>query len=266
MRPDVLNPLFAEVEVLKGVGPQIAKVLKRLDLTRVVDVLYHLPTGAIERIQAPAASAALLGRNVILELTPFETRESRSGRGPMRVFASDADGNTISLVYFNNPGWAKRSLPKGEKRIVSGKLEQYGDEWQIIHPEVAEPGKGPSPLIREPVYPLTEGLTNRRLGELVREALERAPELSEWIEPGLASREGWSAWRGSLALVHREPGAEEARRRLAYDEIFANQLALLLLRQSQRRRLTLALPGTGELTKKLQMPYQLTGAQRRGIG
>src|SRR4029079_3126130 len=105
MRPDVLNPLFAAVEGLKGVGPQVAKTLKRLDLTRVVDVLYHLPTGAIERIKAPAANASLLGRTVILELTPFETRESRSGRGPTRIFASDSDGNAISLIYFNNPGW-----------------------------------------------------------------------------------------------------------------------------------------------------------------
>src|SRR5689334_1202285 len=266
MRPEILNPLFAEVEVLKGVGPQVAKLLKRLDLTRLIDVLYHLPTGAIERIKAPAASAELLGRNVILELTPFETRESRSGRGPMRVFASDRDGNAISLIYFNNPGWAKRQLPMGQKRIVSGKLEAYGDEWQIIHPEVAEPGKGPAPALREPVYPLTEGLTNRRMGELAREALERAPELPEWIEPGLTGREAWGSWRASLALVHREPGAEEARKRLAYDEIFANQLALLLLRQSQRRHRTVPLPGTGKLIEKLKLPYQLTGAQRRVIG
>src|SRR5947209_3916849 len=263
MRPEILNPLFAEVEVLKGVGPQISKFLKKLDLSRVVDVLYHLPTGAIERVRAPAANGALLGRNVIIEVTPFDTRESRSGRGPMRVFSGDADGNSISPIYFNNPAWAKRQLPKGEKRVVSGKLEQYGDEWQIIHPEVAELGKGPPPAIREPVYPLTEGLTNRRMGELAREALERAPELSEWIEPRLAQREGWRAWRAALAEAHREPGADDARRRLAYDEVFANQLALLLLRQSQRRRRTVPLAGTGELTDKLRLPYQLTGAQRR---
>ena len=265
MRPEILNPLFTEVEALKGVGPQLSKQLKKLGISRVVDLLYHLPTGAIERINVPSADASVLGRTVIIELTPFDTRESRSGRGPTRIFASDADGNAISLVYFNNPGWAKRTLPLGQKRIVSGKLEQYGDEWQIIHPEVAEPGKGPPPLIREPVYPLTEGLTNRRLGELVREGLDRAPELPEWIEPSLAARECWSVWRASLALLHREPGAEDARRRLAYDEIFANQLALLLLRQSQRRHRTQPLAGTGELIRKLQLPYQLTDAQRRVI-
>ena len=263
MRPEILNPLFTEVEALKGVGPQVAKMLKKLGIERVVDLLYHLPTGSIERIKANAATAALLGRNVIVEVTPFDSRDSRSGRGPSRIFASDSDGNAISLVYFNNPGWAKRTLPNGEKRIVSGKLEQYGEEWQIIHPEVAEPGKGPPPPVREPVYPLTEGLTNRRLGDLAREALERAPELPEWIEPSLLSREAWAGWRASLAQAHREPGS--GRRRLAYDEIFANQLALLLLRDSQRRHRTTALPGTGELIRKLQLPYQLTDAQRRVI-
>src|SRR6476659_2499262 len=254
MRPEILNPLFTEVEALKSVGHQVAKLLTSVDIPRVFDLLYHLPTGAIERIRAPAASASLLGRNVILDLRPFETRESRSGRGPTRIFASDGDGNTISLIYFNNPGWARRSLPTGQTRTVSGKLEAYGDEWQIIHPEVSEPGKGPQPAIREPVYPLTEGLTNRRLGELVREALERAPSLPEWIEPGLLAREGWSDWCTSLAFVHREPGADQARKRLAYDEIFANQLALLLLRQSQRRHRTVPLPGSGELTSKLRLP------------
>lgn len=266
MRPEILNPLFAEVEVLKGVGPQVSKQLKKLGLTRVVDVLYHLPTGAIERIKAPAASGALLGRNVILELTPYQVRENRSGRGPMRIFASDPDGNTISLIYFNNPGWAKRQLPIGEKRIVSGKLEAYGDEWQIIHPEVAEPGKGPAPAIREPVYPLTEGMTNRRMGELAASVLERPPDLQEWIEPGLLARESWDGWRASVAAAHREPGTEAARRRLAYDEIFANQLALLLLRQSQRRHRTVPLPGTGALSDRLKLPYALTGAQRRVVG
>ena len=179
MRPEILNPIFAEIEALPGVGPQLAKLLKRLAITRVVDLLYHLPTGVIERIRAPAASAALLGRNVILELRPFETRESRSGRGPLRVLAADRDGNTVTLVYFNNPGWAKKSLPIGEQRTVAGKLEQYGDEWQIIHPEVLAPGKAAELPLREPVYGLTEGMTNRRLRELAAAGLERTPELSE---------------------------------------------------------------------------------------
>ncbi|MEO7366103.1 MAG: ATP-dependent DNA helicase RecG [Sphingomicrobium sp.] len=265
MRPEILNPLFAEAEVLKGVGPQVAKALKRLGLTRVADVLFHLPTGSIERLRVEAASAAVLGRNVIVDVTPFEIRESPSGRGPMRVFTSDSDGNTLTLVYFNNPGWAKRGLPLGQKRTISGKLEAYGDEWQIIHPEVTEPGKGSAPALREPVYALSEGLTNRRLGELAAAALERAPELPEWTEPSLSTREGWRPWRAALAEAHAEPLATSSRRRLAYDEVFANQLALMLLRQDSRRKRGVQVAGDGRLIEKLRLPYMLTGAQRRVI-
>jgi ATP-dependent DNA helicase RecG len=257
--------LFAEVEAMPGIGPQVAKLLKRLDIGGIVDLLYHLPTGVIERIRSPAAASSLLGRNVILELRPFQIREARAGRGPTRVFASDSEGNTITLVYFNNPGWAKKSLPIGDLRIVSGKLEEYGDEWQIIHPEVAEPGKGPEPAVREPVYPLTEGITNKRMRELAGQAFERAPELPEWIEPSLAAREAWRPWRAALAQAHADPAQSDPRRRLAYDEIFANQLALLLLRQSARRKRGVPLAGTDELIGKLKLPYEHTAAQRRVI-
>jgi ATP-dependent DNA helicase RecG len=265
MRPDILNPLFAEVETLPGVGPQVAKALKRLDITRIIDMLYHLPTGVIERVRARAASPNLFGMNVIIDLKPFQTREPRSGRGPMRVFAADGDGNTISLIYFNNPGWAKKSLPMGETRTVAGKLEAYGDEWQIIHPEVLAPDKGAELSIREPVYPLTEGMTGKRLRELAAAGLERTPDLPEWIEPGLLQREAWRPWRSAIAEAHRDPGGEDPRRRLAYDEIFANQLALVLLRQASRRKRGVPLAGTAELIGKLKLPYQLTGAQRRVI-
>ena len=263
MRPEALNPLFAEVEALPGVGPQLAKGLKRLDITRAIDLAFHLPTGTIERVRAPAASTALLGRIVILDLTPFESRQGRTG--PMRIFASDSDGNTITLVYFNNPGWAKKQLPIGETRIVSGKLDSYGEEWQIVHPEVLGAGKAADLPLREPVYPLTEGITNRRMRELALAALQRAPELAEWVEPSLLARQGWRDWHASLAESHSEPLASDPRNRLAYDEIFANQLALLLLRQHSRRRRTQPLQGDGRLTDKLRLPYSLTGAQRRVI-
>ena len=264
MRPEILNPLFAEVEVLKGVGPGIAKSLARLDLTRAIDLAYHLPTGTIERIHAPAASGALLGRIVILGVTPYEVRAG-AGRAPTRIFAADADGNTLTLTFFNNPGWARKQLPMGEKRVVSGRLDAWGDEWQIVHPEVMEPAAATEIAIREPVYPLTEGISNKRMRELALTGLERAPDLPEWIEPSLLAQQHWPAWRAALAMVHSDPSEANARKRLSYDEIFANQLALLLLRQVARRKRGVPLQGDGRITTQLKLPYQLTGAQRRVI-
>src|SRR5690349_21655362 len=218
MRPELLNPLFAEAETLKGVGPQVAKQLGKLGITRAVDLLFHLPTGAIERIRAPGASPVLLGRQVILDVTPSEVRQSR-GRGPTRIHAVDGDGNMLTLAFFNNGGWAAKQLPLGETRTITGKLEAYGNEWQMVHPEVTEPGKT-EPALKETVYPLTEGLTSRRVRELVSASLERAPVLPEWIEPSVLAREAWRDWRTSLATIHVEPADGAARKRLAYDEIF----------------------------------------------
>jgi ATP-dependent DNA helicase RecG len=264
MRPDVLNPLFAEVETLKGVGPNIAKALARLDLTRAVDLAYHLPTGTIDRVRAPAASGALLGRIVVLDVTPVEVRAG-SGRAPLRIFARDEDDNTLTLTFFNNPAWAKKQLPLHEKRTVIGKLDAWGQEWQIVHPEVLEPAKAGEIALREPVYGLTEGISNKRMRELALAGLERAPDLPEWIEPSLQARQHWPAWHAALAEIHSEPAADNARKRLSYDEIFANQLALMLLRQVARRKKGVPLQGDGRLSGKLQLPYRLTSAQQQVI-
>ena len=262
MRPEILNPLFAEAEALRGVGPTVAKGLARLGLTRAVDLAYHLPAGTIERVAADAASGALVGQIVIITVTPFETRLG-SGRAPMRIFAADSEGNTITLTFFNNPGWATRQLPLGVARVVVGRLDQYGEEWQIVHPEVLKPNEASGIAIREPVYGLTEGIANKRMRELALAGLERAPELAEWIEPSLLAQMHWPKWRAALAEAHSDPDGTSPRKRLAYDEIFANQLALLVLRQDSRRKRTLPLEGDGRLSGSLNLPYSLTGAQAR---
>ena len=265
MRPDLLNPLFAEVEALKGVGPGIAKALARLDLTRAIDLAYHLPSGTIDRVRTPAATGALLGQIIVIDVIPVQFRAG-SGKAPLRIYARDGDDNTLTLTFFNNPAWAKKQLPLNEKRTVVGKLDAWGSEWQMVHPEILEADKAGEVPLREPVYGLTEGISNKRMRELALTGLERAPQLPEWIEPSLLSRSHWPAWRSALAEVHSDASATNARKRLAYDEIFANQLALLLLRQVARRKRGVSLQGDGRLTSKLQLPYQLTGAQQRVIG
>src|SRR5512139_3186596 len=151
-------------------------------------------------------------------------------------------------------------------RTVVGKLDAWGSEWQIVHPDVMEPAKASDIALREPVYGLTEGISNKRMRELAIVALERAPTLPEWIEPSLLSRNHWPAWRAALAEAHSDSNETRCRKRLSYDEIFANQLALLLLRQVAQRKRGVPLQGDGRLTSKLGLPYQLTGAQQRVIG
>jgi ATP-dependent DNA helicase RecG len=267
MRPEILNPLFAEIEALKGVGPAIAKPLERLGLKRAVDVLFHLPTGMIERRLIAGLDDALAGEMIAVEVTPVDYKQS-GARGPFRVHATDVRGDYLSLVYFGgNPGWAKKQLPLGEPRLISGKLELYGQERQIVHPDHVLPVDQVAQLaMREAVYPMSEGITSKRLHQLAEQAIARAPDLAEWIEPTLLGRKAWPGWNAAVTSIHADPADVMARERLAYDEIFANQLALMLVRASSRRRRGYPLKGDGRLRDALQLPYQRTGAQRRVVG
>jgi ATP-dependent DNA helicase RecG len=187
-------------------------------------------------------------------LTPVDYRGG-GGRGPFRVHATDGAGNYVTLAYFNNPGWARKQLPLSEPKLVSGRLDRYGQELQMVHPDhVLPPGEGASLPDQEPVYRLSEGLTNNRLGQLAAQALGRAPELAEWIEPGLLARRGWQGWRSSLHQAHRDRFADAARERLAYDEVFANQLALSLVRASNRKRRGTPLQETGAFATSSSCP------------
>ena len=197
MRPDILNPLFTESTALKGVGAALSKPLERLGLTRAVDLAFHLPVTWIERQRVRRLAEAEIGRLAGVVLTAVDYRASGSGRAPFRILAQDEAGDPVTIVYFGkNSGWPRKLFPIGEQRFVSGRIDRFGEELQIVHPDhavpLAEAGAIPD---REPVYGLSEGMTNGRLRELVAQALARAPDLPEWIEPGLAAQRNWPAWQ-----------------------------------------------------------------------
>ncbi len=266
VRPEILNPLFAETASLKGVGAALAKPIDRLELTRLRDLAYHLPERFVHRLKLDNLDVPPVGAQVIIRLTATQYR-SPPGRGPFRIVAADDLGNIVTLAWFGrNPGgWVKKLLPLGEARWVAGRLDQYGQELQIVHPDhVAEDGALGLTTLDEPVYRLSEGLTLPRLQGLIGEALERLPELPEWIDPALLAREGWPAWRDALLSAHISENAK-ARDRLAYDELLASALALMLIRQQNRARRGVPLQGDGRLRAMLQLPFPLTGAQQRSI-
>lgn len=267
MRPDILNPLFAEIDTLDGVGPKVSKPLEKLGLTRVRDIAYHLPDRFVTRRPVDNLDAASIGEQIVVALTPTEHRSSSSGRGPYRVLAADALGNICALTYFGRASYsARKLLPVGQQRWIAGRLDEYGQMLQIVHPDhVAETSEGLLGTLNEPVYPLAAGLTQPKVAGLVEQALARLPALTEWIEPGQFAKAAWPAWIDALKLAHRGQHPA-ARDRLAYDELLANSLALMLVRADNRRRRGQALRGDGRLRGKLALPFPLTGAQRRSIG
>lgn len=266
MRPDILNPLFAETETLDGVGPKLKKPLDRLGLTRVRDLAYHLPERFVTRRAVDNADEAGEGEQIVIRLTVTEHRGGRSPRAPYRVLAQDTLGNVLALTYFGRASYtAKKQLPVGETRWVAGKLERFGDMLQIVHPDhVVEEGGDTLQRLCEPVYRLSEGLTQPRLAGLIAQALGKAPELPEWIEGSQRAKHDWPSWREAIGQAHKADH-RDARDRLAYDELLANSLALMLVRADNRKRKGQPLKGDGSYRSRLDLPFPLTGAQKRSI-
>ncbi len=272
MRPEILFPLFAPVTSLPGVGPRSAKAIEALAGPQVVDLCWHLPSGVIDRRYAPKIAEAEPDRVATLTIRVGQHLAPRNPRQPYRVDCFDDTGE-ISLVFFHaRADYLTKTLPEGEVRVVSGRIERFGGRLQMSHPDHIGPLEELARMMSvEPVYPLTAGLTLKPLGKAIRAALDRAPEVPEWLDPALVAREGWPAWHAALAAAHAPEGPEAllpltaVRRRLAYDELLANQLALALMRHHQRAQHGRSLRGDGRLCDKViaALPFELTASQRQ---
>ncbi|MBV7379488.1 ATP-dependent DNA helicase RecG [Maritimibacter dapengensis] len=273
-RPEILFPLFADLETLGGIGPKSAKSYAALDIEKPRDLLFSLPYAGVDRsfrasvteVQAPATVTveAEVGRH----LPP-------SGKGrPYRVEMHDALTTFLVVFFHGNPDWIMKQLPTGQRRIVSGKVELFDNVAQIVHPDhILPPGEADHIPEFEPVYHLAQGITQRLIFKAVGEVLMRVQPLAEWVDPALKTQEHWPDWHDAVRKAHAPEGPDDLspqtpeRRRLAYDEFFAHQLTLALARSRIRRSKGRASVGTGALQDKVRaaLPYRPTGAQERAI-
>ncbi|MGO4565677.1 ATP-dependent DNA helicase RecG [Rhizobium sp. 2YAF20] len=281
MRPAILDPLFASVSSLPGVGPKVADLLVKLldretiDDCRVVDLLFHTPCSLIDRRKQPGIARAPAG--VIVTITGRVDRHQAPpprSNAPYRVFLHDETGE-LALVFFRGKAqWLEKQLPLDETVTVSGKVDWFNGRPSMVHPDyiVRESDGETLPLV-EPVYPLTAGLTQRVVRKAILAALARMPELPEWIDPVLVPKQGFATIADSFRALHDpcdvtdiDPQAP-ARRRLAYDEFLAGQLSLSLVRQRLRKVAGKPVHPTGEISHKIRqsLPFSLTNSQTEAI-
>ncbi|MEY9360991.1 ATP-dependent DNA helicase RecG [Bradyrhizobium yuanmingense] len=277
MRPSLLNPLFAPVTSLPGVGPKQDKLLQyllsRSETPRLVDLLLHLPSQVIDRRARPKIRDAAVGTMVTLEVTVDRHRPPppRNARAPYLVYASDDTGDVVLTFFRAKPGFVEKLLPVGEKRFVSGTLQMYDGIPQIVHPDRVLDEEAISKLSGiDPVYPLTEGLALGSLRRAIAQALQKLPALPEWISPEVLRRCDFPPIAEALNRVHQPVELTDILpdrpfwSRLAFDELLAGQLALALIRAQLRRPAGVRNAGDGHLRNKIidALPYALTPSQR----
>jgi ATP-dependent DNA helicase RecG len=274
MRPEILYPLFAPARSLPGIGPRLEKLVERLAGPKVIDLLWHLPSGLIDRRSRPKIAGAKDGEIATIEVSVGLHVPPRTKRLPYRVHVSDETGE-MQLVFFNaRPDYLAKLLPEGSRRIVSGRIEFYQGAPQMTHPDhiVGLDESAALPLL-EPVYPLTAGLPLKSVQKALQAALPLLPDLAEWQNGPWLKANGWPAWRVALQAAHEPKSAADiapdapARARLAYDELLANQLALGLVRLRMKKLPGRSIAGDGHLRRKVEdaLPFALTGAQARSL-
>ena len=281
MRPVILNPLFAALTSLSGVGPKLEKLYARLlgredETPRVVDLLFHLPSGYVDRRNRPKLSEVPPDTVVTVEVVVDKHRPPPPNRprAPYNIETHD-DTNTLTLTYFNaRKDYLQKLLPVGETRYVSGTASLYDGHLQMVHPDrvVDEEGLLKLPLL-DPVYPLTEGLHPTQVHKAIESGLQRLPKLPEWQDAAWLKRNGFPDFADALRSIHRpkEPTDLDpdnaAWIRLAYDELLAGQLALALLRGRMRARPGRGTAAEGKLRARVTkaLPYSLTPSQQRAV-
>jgi ATP-dependent DNA helicase RecG len=277
MRPALLNPLFAPVTSLSGVGPKQDKLFRYLlgrdETPRLVDLLLHLPSSVIDRRARPKIRNAVPGTVVTLEVTVDRHRPSppRNARAPYLVYASDDTGDVVLTFFRAKADYVEKLLPVGAKRYVSGTLQMYDGVPQIVHPDRVVDEAGFAKLSGiDPVYPLTEGLALGSLRRAIAQALQKLPDLPEWISPEIIRRCKFPPVKEALNRIHIPVELSDILpdgpfwSRLAFDELLAGQLALALVRAQLRRPAGDRHAGDGHLRRKLidALPYALTSSQR----
>ena len=278
MRPPLLNPLFAPITSLAGVGPKQDRLFRYLlgreETPRLVDLLLHLPASVIDRRARPKIRDAVPGTVVTLEVTVDRHRPTpgRNPRAPHLVYASDETGDVVLTYFRAQPGYVEKLLPVGSKRYVSGTAQMYDGTLQITHPDRVVDEAGFAKLSGiDPVYPLTEGLALGSLRRAMAQALQKLPALPEWISPEVIRRCKFPNVAEALNRVHMPVELTDILpdgpfwSRLAFDELLAGQLALALVRAQLRRPAGDRHAGDGHLRKKIidALSYSLTSSQQQ---
>ena len=217
---------------------------------------------------------ALMTRNSTNNASAIFNAPPPRSKAPYKVLVEDASGDVLLVFFLSNHAWIEKSLPLGAERWISGKLELYDGHRQMVHPDKVLDADGFASMpLTEPVYGLTDGLYPRVLAKAMDGALAKLPHLPDWGYP-VPPREGRSPSFGeALAAVHKPANPEAiapgspGRMRLAYDELFAHQIALALMRKRLRERAGRANAGSRDKAAAIEgaLPFALTGAQQTAL-
>jgi ATP-dependent DNA helicase RecG len=275
------HSLSDPVTVLSGVGIRLEEKLNRIGIINVQDLLFHLPHRYIDRTRITPIGTLLHGHNAYIQ-GEIELTQIRYGkRRSLLCRISDGTG-AIVLRFFYFSRAQEKGLQRGLSIRCYGQVRRGPNSLEIIHPEYRVLDIHQNDELEEQltaVYPSTEGLQQARLRKLTDQALltlnNNKQGLIELLPGNILSTQNLPTLIDALKYVHRPPpdadvqsliaGQHPAQKRLAFEELLAQQLSLLELRNELRTEHSPSFATSKYLVRKFldSLPFTLTNAQKR---
>jgi ATP-dependent DNA helicase RecG len=266
---------------LRGVGDAAAGRLARLGVRSVADLLFVLPLRYEDRTQVAPIGSLVAGAPALVEGEVLLAEIAFRRRRQLLVRVADRTGS-LTLRFFHFTGAQRAGFERGTRLRCYGDVRRGPLGLEIVHPEYRRVGPGGEalPQTLTPVYPTCEGLSQGRIRALVQRALAAVGQagLTDFVPPALFGSLRLPDLHTALEFMHQPPvgtdarallsGRHPAQRRLAFEELLAHQLTLMVLRRDTQRGAAPVLQDEAGLQRRLlgALPFALTGAQSRVLG
>ena len=270
MRPDKINSIYSSITTLQGIGPKIENLFNRMGIYKRLHFLWHIPYNVIKIQKHSNVHDAQVNSLVSIKVKILQHKPSKFKRQPYRINCVCED-TPLDIVYFYARHPVVRAmLPTGKEKIISGKLEYFRNTYQITHPSnISDSADYKQIKDIEPVYSLTAGLSQKIVSKYLEKILVSLPTLNEWIDINILEQYKFKDWNTSIKLIHNPESTNDLtnnnifRRRLAYDELLAHQLAIAIIRNSNQKKRGVKFKNKVDIIKNFikVLPFKLTNSQ-----
>ena len=266
--------LLDNIQFVPGVGPKRAKLLNKLGVKTVKDLLFYFPRDYLSKISDKRIAdlkindiASVKGR-----ITDFDTKGNRFQKQQFRVFISDGTGY-ITLLWFRPSPWLIKQFEVGKEIIILGRIQYYYNKLCVIHPdfEIVQEKEKKSFWVEQdilPLYPLTEGISNKVLRKIVKNVLSQQLFIDETLPEYIRQTKQLIPLNDALHKIHIPDSDEDiaiSRKRFVFEELFFMELMLARKKVNWHKALGYSMELKKTYTTKLKkaLPFTLTDAQKR---
>ena len=282
-RPKEIFELFSSLGNLSGVGEKKLNLLEKKIGPYLINLLFYLPHKSINRFQNISLKEVNHGdiltcevEVVEINIPPFNFRK-KNNMSRIITFGLNNEKNVrLDIVYFGqNTQYLKNIYKVGNRVFVSGKFENFNGLGQIAHPDyvVKETEKKLIPLF-QPIYPLFFGINQKFISKIINQGIKKIPTIPEWLSKDILIKYKFPNWHTCISRIHNPENNDDLnlnsifRKRLALDELIANQISMLLIKNKiSKIKEIKEIYSNSELIENFysNLPFELTDNQIKVI-